>query len=364
MGGTLGVAVVGCGRIAQAVHLGILARLPGVAVVALADIDAGRRAEARRRVPAAVAFEDYRGALDRDDVHAVVICTPTATHAEIATAALRRGKHVYLEKPIAADLAGAREVLAAWRDAGSVGMIGFNFRFNPLYQALARALRAGRAGDVVAVRSVFSTTADDLPGWKRSGGPGGGVLLDLASHHADLVPFLLGREVIEVTAAVRSRRAGDDTATLELRLEGGVVAQSLFSFGSVEEDRLEVYGRRGKLSADRHWGLGVRFDDAGRRGSRSGWIRRGLRSVGALPRALRRLRAPTHEPSYRAAIECFAAAARSGRPAMPDLSDGYRSLAILAAAERAVETGVACAPEGLEFARVPLIEPTDGLVRR
>src|SRR5262249_5746240 len=152
-----------------------------------------------------------------------------------------------------------------------------------LYQSLARSLHAGRIGDVVAVRSVFSTTSDDLPEWKRSRACGGGVLLDLASHHADLIPFLLGREVTAVAATLQSRRGEDATATLELQLQDGVLAQSFFSLDSVEEDRLEVYGQRGKLSVDRLAGLDIRFDDATRRGARRKQLGRGLRFLASVP---------------------------------------------------------------------------------
>jgi predicted dehydrogenase len=339
MAGTLRVAVVGCGRIAQAVHLGTLSRLPGVEVVALADPDPVRLGAAGRRIPTATAFRDYREALARDDVHAAVIGTPTATHAEVATAALRLGKHIYLEKPIATDLEDARGILSAWRDSGAVGMIGFNYRFNPLYQALARQVAAGRVGEVVAVRSVFSTTSHDLPLWKRARALGGGVLLDLASHHVDLIPRLLGREAAEVSATLRSRRAEDDTATLELRLDGGALVQSFFSLDSVEEDRLEVYGRRGKLSVDRYTATGVRCDDATRRVARLEPLGRGRRALTSARHLIRKLRAPGHEPSYHAALAHFVAAARSGQPASPDLDDGYRSLAIIAAAEHSAATG-------------------------
>ena len=350
MAKTLRVTVVGCGRIAQGVHLGVLVSCPGVEVAALADPDPVRLREAHRRVPTAAAFDNYREALDGDDVQAAVIATSTASHAEVAIAALRLGKHVYLEKPIASDLAGAREVLSAWRESGAVGMIGFNYRFHPLYKSLARELHSGRVGDVVAVRSVFSTTVVGHSEWKRSRALGGGVLLDLASHHIDLIPFLFERQVVEVSAKLRSRRGEGDTATLELRLDDGVLVQSFFSLDSVEEDRLEVYGQMGKLTVDRCSGLAVRFEDAQRREGRLGSLRRWLRSQGSLGRLVRKLRFSDHEPSYRAALAHFVDAVRAGRAARPDLSDGYRSLEIIEAAERSAATGISVKLGSLDVA--------------
>jgi myo-inositol 2-dehydrogenase / D-chiro-inositol 1-dehydrogenase len=131
----LKVGLVGCGRVAQLVHLNILTRLPGAELVALAECDPDRLKQASRRAPGAVTFADYQELLDFPAVDAVVICLPNALHAEATIAALQHGKHVYLEKPLATNPTDGRRVLEVWRRAGLVGMIGFNYRLNPLYQA-------------------------------------------------------------------------------------------------------------------------------------------------------------------------------------------------------------------------------------
>ena len=196
------LGLIGCGSIARNVHLKVLRRLPGVRVAALADPDAQRLNAAQRLVPGAAGCADYRQLLDLPHVQAVVIAAPNAHHAEMTVAALDRRKHVYLEKPIATSLAGARQILAAAQQAGTVGMMGFNYRFNPLYQETRRLIRSGRLGELVSVRSVFATASHPLPDWKQSRHSGGGVLLDLASHHVDLVRHFLGGEVRAVFATV------------------------------------------------------------------------------------------------------------------------------------------------------------------
>src|SRR5215470_16381615 len=100
----LKVGLLGCGHIVQSVHLPVLVRLPGVELAALADPDPRRRDEAHRRASRAVARDDYRDVLAMPDVEAVVIALPNALHAEAAVEALRFGKHVYLEKPLATSL--------------------------------------------------------------------------------------------------------------------------------------------------------------------------------------------------------------------------------------------------------------------
>ncbi|MGH7964538.1 MAG: Gfo/Idh/MocA family protein [Candidatus Binatia bacterium] len=339
MSATLKVGIIGCGRIAQLVHLGMLQRLPEVELVALTEPDLQRREEARIRAPGAVTISDYQELLMMPAVEAVLICLPNALHAEATVAALERGKHVYVEKPLATSLNEARPVLAAWRRAGVVGMIGFNYRFNALYQAVRQHIQSARLGELVAARSVFSTAARTLPTWQHTRQNGGGVLLDLASHHVDLVHFLFGQEVREVFAGLRSQRSEDDSATLHLRLADGLLVQSFFSMSAVEEDRLEIYGQAGKLSVDRYLSLDIEISEPLLQFTRLKRLTRGLRSLAWNPYLLDKLRAPSREPSYQAALAHFVAAVRSKRPASPDFWDGYRSLAVIAAAEESARTG-------------------------
>jgi myo-inositol 2-dehydrogenase / D-chiro-inositol 1-dehydrogenase len=326
------IGLVGCGHIVRFVHLQVLTRLSGVRLVALAEPDPERRRAAARRAPGAIAVATHEELLNIPEVEAVVICVPNALHAGVAIAALERRKHVYLEKPLAMNLDEGRAVLAAWRRAGVVGMIGFNYRFNKLYMAARHQLQAGRLGKLVMVRSVFST-ATTPPGWKQFRESGGGVLLDLASHHVDLIRFLLQREVGEVFAEVQSQRSEDDSAALQLRLTDGLLVQSFFSMSAVEEDRFEVYGQAAKLTVDRHLSLDVRVTEPTLHSIRLKQIWRGLRILRHGPYLIQKLRAPGFEPSYLAAVARFAAAVRAGEHATPDLDDGYRSLATLEAAE-------------------------------
>ena len=326
------IGLVGCGHVVRFVHLQVLTGLPAVQLVALAEPDPERRRAAARRAPRAIAVASHEELLDNPDVEAVVICVPNALHAQVAIAALERRKHVYLEKPLAMNLEEGRAVLAAWRQAGVIAMIGFNYRFNKLYMAARRHLQAGRLGKLVMARSVFST-ATSPPGWKQLRKSGGGVLLDLASHHVDLIRFLLEREVEEVFAEVQSHRGEDDSAALQLRLSDGLLVQSFFSMSAVEEDRFEVYGQAGKLTVDRHFALDVSVTEPELDSIRLKRIWRSVRSLRHGPYLLQKLRAPAFEPSYPAAMARFAAAVRAGEQATPDLDDGLRSLAVLEAAE-------------------------------
>lgn len=336
---TLNVGLIGCGEIARAVHLGALSRCRGLRVAALAESDSRRRDEASRRAPGAAVFSDYRDLLDDPAVDAVVVALPTELHADAAEAAFTAGKHVYLEKPIATSLDGAGRVVEAWRASGRVGMIGFNGRFNPLFMRAAEIVRSGALGELVAARSSMSRAERPLPDWKRSRGDGGGVLLDLASHHADLVVLLFGREVREVFAETRSLLSEDDTAVVHLRLDGGLVVQSLFSLCTADEDRFEIYGRAGRLAVDRVVSFDVEVAGPVADLARSGWLKRAFSSLPPVRALVARLRSPLREPAYDGAFERFASAVRGTDDPSPDLLDGYRSLQVVLAAEESARTG-------------------------
>jgi len=335
----LAIGLIGCGWLARAVHLPVLRRLPDVDITAIAEPDSERRQEANHCFPAAIAYADYRDVLKMRTVDAVIVSVPTALHGEVAIAAMQVGKHLYLEKPIAAILGEADKIVSVWKQSGVVGMVGFNYRFNALHQTARMQIEAGKLGSVIGVRTVFSTPTRSMPAWKQARSTGGGVLLDLASHHIDLVRFLFQQEVQTVYAVIESRRSEHDTAMLVLRLADGMWVQSLFSLGGVEEDRFEIYGQAGKLTVDRYRSLDVEFVAAGRATSRLHRLNKGLRSVRKVSHLVKKLRSPWHEPSYRESLSRFVSAARDGARVSPDLSDGYRSLEVICAAEESAQTG-------------------------
>ncbi len=332
--GEAAIGVIGCGDVAQAVHLPLLTKMNGVRIAAIADRDSRRLEEAARLAPQAVTHADDAELLAAREVEAVVICLPTALHAAAAVAALQAGKHVYLEKPVATNAADARRLLEVWRQSGAVGMVGLNYRFHELYQQLREYVGSGRLGRVVAARSVFTTAAGKIPSWKQSG-QGSGALLDLASHEIDLLRFVLDEEVAEVFADSRSMHSEADTVALQLKMESGAVAQVVVALAAVEEARFEVIGDRDKVAVDRYRSTkvalsGPHVEGLGKR------LGRVLASASGVGYLLRRMRAPWGQPSFEAALEHFVGAVRGEHPASPDLADGWRSLAVaLAAAESA-----------------------------
>ena len=323
------IGILGGGRIVRLAHLRNLLAAPEVRVMAIADPDATARESVARMAPGARVVADAGELLALPDLDAVVIALPTPLHREAALAAFARGLHVYLEKPIAATPDDAEAIVDAWRRAGTVGVIGFNCRFNKLYLDLRAALVAGTIGAVVAVRSALTARWPGDATWRLSPSSGGGALLELASHHVDLCRFLFDAEVVSARALTWSNRGADEAAMLQLTLARGPRVQMLCCYGTVEEDRFEVYGTRGKLVVNRYDSLVLERVPEVAGGGLVSAARHLMREVGAIRYGLEKRSAPGEEPSYRDAMLSFLGGVRSGRQPQPSLDDGLRALAAI-----------------------------------
>lgn len=326
----LRVGVVGAGHIAEVAHLPALAAIGGATVVGVAEPSAERRAVVAAAWPGVPTFESAEDLVGTGSVDALVVCSPPVHHRAAALLAFEAGLHLYLEKPIAAAVEDGQAIVDAWRDSARVAAVGFNYRFHPAVQELRRRLAAGEIGRRVAMNTVFSVPMDDAsmdggPGWRRSAAAGGGAVLELGSHHFDLIGYLTGESIDEVVAAtLTSRRWESDTADVSLRLSDGTAAHCTFALGAGEIDRIEILGESGALMMDRNAGevsaTPSRFEHG-----RVAALRRGVRAAAA---GLARLAAGTGEPSYRAALSAFVRAAGGEPVEVPGLEAGLRSLRV------------------------------------
>ena len=218
-------------------------------------------------------------------------------------------------------------------------MIGFNYRFNALYEGIRKSLKTAKLGELVGVRSVFSAMSRDLPGWKKSLRMGGGVLADLAMHHADLVHFFFEEEVQSVYAERKSQRSEGDSAVMELKLASGLLVQSFFSMNAVDEDRFEIYGQAGKLAVDRYLSWSVEWSEPAQTLARFKRLWGKFRSLIHSPYLVSKILSPSCEPSYRTALGHFVECVRQNHPAKPDFDDGFKSLSVIEAAAESARTG-------------------------
>lgn len=328
------IGLLGCGSVAYWIHLRALRGMPGATLVAAADPDPAARARMARASGVSV-HERSEDLLGRGDIEAVLICAPSHLHARLALAAASAGKHFYLEKPIATTLDDARQLVATAVPPRLVAAVGFNRRHHPLFEQ-ARALLAG--GDIGRIHGAQTTfcepiSPDRMPGWKRHRSTGGGVLLDLASHHIDLVRWMLGTELRVVAASLRSETTEHDSARLDLETDGGISIQCFFSFRAGPAERMEFVGERGTLRLDRH---AANLTLHRRRTRGYGVTRRRVVPSAPILRWLaERTWRPSADPSYRRALLAFVRQAGGGPPTTATLSDGLRSLEAVVAAESA-----------------------------
>jgi len=189
-------------------------------------------------------------------VDAVYISTTNELHLEQALAAIRAGKHVLCEKPLALTSADARKMVAAARAVGIVLGTNHHLRNAGAHRAMREAITAGRIGRPVAARVFHSVyLPENLQGWRiTKPEAGGGVVLDITVHDADTLRFVLGDDPVEISAFTQSAgMAGgglEDGAMCIWRFKSGVIAQSHEGFTTkFAGTGFEVHGSEGSLFA-------------------------------------------------------------------------------------------------------------------
>ena len=241
------VGIIGAGNYSTRV-LGPAFQAAGAAIAAIAANSGASAAIMARKQRAAVATTDPREILGDPDIDGVVIATPHSSHANYVVEALRRGKHVFVEKPLALhldDVDRIETLLAELAAEGRAPMltVGFNRRFSPLTVALKRQLSG-------APKSLILTiNAGAIPAthWTQDPAVGGGRIVGEACHFIDLARHLVGAPIVDVTrrflGPAGSADCGD-TASIILSFEDGSVASiNYFANGSKSypKERVEVF---------------------------------------------------------------------------------------------------------------------------
>lgn len=338
MSAPVSLVVAGAGLIGRR-HAAAIARAAGVRLAGIVDPAPGARALAGELgVPAwGDLAEMPAGAAD-----GVILATPTQAHVEGALACIARGLPALVEKPLAADLAGARRIVEAGEAAGIPLATGHHRRHNPLIAAAKAMLEAGAIGRVIAVHGMFWLLKPDdyfaVP-WRRQ--PGAGPLSTNLSHDVDLLRHLLG-EVEEVTAATSNAVRGhpvEETAAVLLRFAGGALGTFAVSdaipapwsweltsgenpaYPRIDAPCYMIGGTAGalELPAGRRWHYGAR----------AGWWEPLLAETA--PR-------PAGDP-LEAQIEQFAAVVRGEAAPLVSAREGMRTMAVIEAIRASAAAG-------------------------
>lgn len=270
------VGIIGAGSISEC-HIAGYKALENVELYAICDINGQRALDCSKKHDIRHVFTDYNEMLKLDDLDAVSICTWNSAHAPAAIAALKAGKHVLCEKPMAMNAKEAVEMENAAKEAGKVLMIGFVRRFGNDAKVLKDFIENGMMGEIYYTKASYLRRFGSPDGWfgdkKRSGG---GPLIDLGVHVIDLVRFLMNKpKAVTVTGAafdklgarsnIKQKKAYlaadaeeeifdvEDLAVAMIKFDNGAVLQVEASFSlNIKQDagNIELFGSKAGAKLD------------------------------------------------------------------------------------------------------------------
>lgn len=207
------IGIIGCGGIANGKHMPALSKVDGVEMVAFCDIIKDRAASAAKTygIANAAVYTDYKELLANPDITVVHVLTPNSSHSEISCAAMRAGKDVMCEKPMAINTAEAKTMLDCQQETGQKLSIGYQNRFRPECQHLKTCCENGDLGEIYYARAQ-AIRRRAVPTWgvfldaeKQGGGP----LIDIGTHALDLTLWCMDNYEPEMVVGTVYRKLGD-----------------------------------------------------------------------------------------------------------------------------------------------------------
>ncbi len=327
----LRLAILGAGRIGQ-VHAKAVASVPGAELVAVAEPFAEMAEQMRTQYGCDIREIDQIAA--SDDVDAVVICTPTDTHADLIEQFTAAGKAVFCEKPIDLNVDRVRACLTKVDAVGGRLMLGFNRRFDPDFMAVKAAIDDGKIGEV---EMINLTSRDPGPPPYDYITRSGGIFRDMMIHDFDVARWLLGEEVTSVYAAAsvltdaEIGKLGDfDSANVILTTASGkqctITNSRRATYGY--DQRIEVHGSGGSVSARNQHEANIEIADA------TGYHRPPLLNFFMT----------RYVAAYANEIAAFVQALADNSPMPTTGLDGLKALELAEAAVTSVETKQAVLP--------------------
>jgi 1,5-anhydro-D-fructose reductase (1,5-anhydro-D-mannitol-forming) len=332
-------AFIGAGRHVQLWIAPALERAENAEIVGVwsRQTETSRVLAERHRIPRV--YQTLDEAVSDPNVDAVFVATPNSLHAEHGIAALRAGKHVLVEKPMAIETSQAIALVHAAREADRQLGVGFHFRHNQLLQEARRRIAARDVGEVFYATALFNLTSSPPPRfeiphapWKRDPSQIGGAsaLMGMGCHVLDLLRWLVGQEVVTVTAQSHGATPEQPLESFaQVIVEFADGAQGHVAYGGrfpLARNDVVVYGSQGRIVAE-----GV--VDVATQGALSVTVpdgRTGIRSE---------LYRPELTDHYQREVEAFSEAISSGQPFAASALDGLRSVEIQDAVIKSQRTG-------------------------
>jgi myo-inositol 2-dehydrogenase/D-chiro-inositol 1-dehydrogenase/scyllo-inositol 2-dehydrogenase (NAD+) len=322
--------LIGVGRAGLVHARNLCHRITSGTLVALCDTNETTMAEAATELGVSLCFTDYREACATDVFDAVIIVTPTHLHEPIAREAAARGKHIFLEKPMAVSVAECRQINEAARQAGVTLQIGFMRRFDEGYRRAYSLLASGEMGRVMVIKSTGRGPGLPPP-WIYDIEKSNGILAEVNSHDFDSIRWLAGSDIAEVFAMAGNFKCPDakeawplfyDNAVVNLRFENGTLGMvdGTCPCGYGYDARVEVLCENGLLQIGSVAETGVTE----------------VHLNGAVEsRAVRSWRT-LFKDAYIAELEHFIHSVVHGTPPLVSGEDGLHAVAAVVAANRSI----------------------------
>ena len=259
------VGIIGCGKIAQVRHIPEYAANPNTEVYGFYDINLARAEELASQY-GGKAFASYEELLADECIEAVSVCAANHVHAEITIAALKAGKHVLCEKPMAVTLEECEAMVAAAKESGKYLMIGQNQRLAKAHAKAKELIEQGAIGRVLTFRTIFGHGGPET--WSVDPGKNTwffdktkaamGAMADLGIHKTDMIQYVLGSKIVKTQAVLttldkKDATGGligvDDNAICIYQMENGVIGTmtASWTYYAAEDNTTVIYGTKGEL---------------------------------------------------------------------------------------------------------------------
>lgn len=257
------IGIIGCGKIAQVRHIPEYAENPYAELAGFYDLNTQRAAELAAQY-GGKAYESAEAMLADPAIDAVSVCVANHAHAPITIAALKAGKHVLCEKPMATTLEECEEMVRTAHEAGKFLMIGHNQRLAKAHAVAKELIDQGMIGRIITFRTTFGHGGPET--WSVDPGKNTwffdknkaamGAMADLGIHKTDLIQFLTGQHVVRTTARVatldKKDASGqligvDDNAICIYEMSGGTMGTmtASWTYYGAEDNSTILYGEKG-----------------------------------------------------------------------------------------------------------------------
>lgn len=252
----LKIGIIGAGRIGKVHTETIVQKVPDAKILEIVDVNLDEAKNLAEKFNVEKYSVDYRNVIENPNIDAVIICSPTNTHAQHIIESAKAGKHIFCEKPIDLDIATIKNVIDVVEECGVKLMVGFNRRFDSNFIKIKQMVLDGKIGEPHILKI---TSRDPSPPPAEYIEVSGGMFLDMTIHDFDMARYIVGSEISEIFVNAKvlvdpeiGEHGDVDTAIINLQFENGALGVIDNSRKAVYgyDQRVEIFGSEGMIKVD------------------------------------------------------------------------------------------------------------------